>query len=132
MDNQIMISGKKLFYKNGYFKTKVSDIMTDIGVSTGNFYTYYSSKEVLLDKILREQLNYLEREFEIHYPEYPNNESEQKPALGQALLALVMPHAAHAVPQPLVETATLPDRMDYCGQLFYSQTVAMFVNPFPK
>ena len=60
-----MISGKKLFYKNGYFKTKVSDIMTDIGVSTGNFYTYYSSKEVLLDKILREQLNYLEREFEI-------------------------------------------------------------------
>lgn len=60
-----MISGKKLFYKNGYFKTKVSHITDDIGISTGNFYTYYSSKEVLLDRILREQLNILDREFKI-------------------------------------------------------------------
>ncbi|MEI6857385.1 TetR/AcrR family transcriptional regulator [Psychrilyobacter sp.] len=79
MENQIMISGKKLFYKNGYFKTKISDITTDIGVSTGNFYTYYSSKEVLLDKILREQLNVLDREFKIavdidgNLPEILNN-----------------------------------------------------------
>ncbi len=65
MENQIMISGKKLFYKNGYFKTKISDITDDVGVSTGNFYTYYSSKEVLLDKILREQLNVLNRKFKI-------------------------------------------------------------------
>ena len=79
MENQIMISGKKLFYKNGYFKTKVSDITADIGISTGNFYTYYSSKEVLLDKILREQLNALNREFKIaididgNLPEILNN-----------------------------------------------------------
>jgi len=65
MENQIMISGKKLFYKNGYFKTKISHITDNIGISTGNFYTYYSSKEVLLDKILREQLNILDREFKI-------------------------------------------------------------------
>ena len=79
MENQIMISGKKLFYKNGYFKTKISDITDDIGISTGNFYTYYSSKEVLLDKILREQLNTLNREFKIvididgNLPEILNN-----------------------------------------------------------
>ncbi len=79
MENQIMISGKKLFYKKGYFKTKVSDITADIGISTGNFYTYYSSKEVLLDKILREQLNVLNREFKIavdidgNLPEILNN-----------------------------------------------------------
>jgi len=60
-----MISGKKLFYKNGYLKTKISDIASDIGISTGNFYTYYSSKEVLLDKILREQLYILDREFKV-------------------------------------------------------------------
>jgi len=65
MENQIMISGKKLFYKNGYFGTKISHITDNIGISTGNFYTYYSSKEVLLDKILREQLNTLNREFKI-------------------------------------------------------------------
>lgn len=79
MENQILISGKKLFYKNGYFKTKVSDIAADIGISTGNFYTYYSSKEVLLDKILREQLNILNREFKVavdidgNLPEILNN-----------------------------------------------------------
>jgi len=74
-----MISGKKLFYKNGYFKTKISDIASDIGISTGNFYTYYSSKEVLLDKILREQLYILDREFKVaididgNLPEIFNN-----------------------------------------------------------
>jgi GGDEF domain-containing protein len=79
MENQIMISGKKLFYKNGYFKTKISDITDDIGISTGNFYTYYSSKEVLLDKILREQLNILNRGFRVavdidgNLPEILNN-----------------------------------------------------------
>jgi AcrR family transcriptional regulator len=65
MENQIFISGKKLFYKNGYFNTKISDITNDIGISTGNFYTYYSSKEALLDKVLRKELKVLKRGYEV-------------------------------------------------------------------
>ena len=79
MDKQIMISGKKLFYKNGYFKTKISNITDDIGISTGSFYTHYSSKEVLLNNILREQLNTLTRGLKVavdtdgNLPETLNN-----------------------------------------------------------
>jgi len=65
MGDRLLISGKKLFYKKGYFKTKVKDITDDIGASTGHFYTYYDSKEVLLKEILKSELKILKNGFEI-------------------------------------------------------------------
>jgi len=65
MGDRLLISGKKLFYKKGYFKTKVKDITDDIGASAGHFYTYYDSKEVLLKEILKSELKVLKNGFEI-------------------------------------------------------------------
>lgn len=42
----------ELFAKNGYEETKVEDIMKDLGISKGSFYTYFATKEELLYEVL--------------------------------------------------------------------------------
>ncbi len=41
-----------MFAKKGYYNCKVSDIAREAGMSTGNAYWYYSSKEEILKEIL--------------------------------------------------------------------------------
>lgn len=45
-------SGRKLFAGKGYFNTRISDIAQDAGMSQGNVYWYFSSKEELLKAVL--------------------------------------------------------------------------------
>ena len=41
----------KLFYKQGYESTTVDQIITECGVSKGNFYHYFSAKDELLNSL---------------------------------------------------------------------------------
>lgn len=50
----IIKEAKELFIKNGYSETKVEDITRKMGISKGNFYTYFDSKEDVLIEILKE------------------------------------------------------------------------------
>lgn len=69
MENIILYNSRKLFYEQGYFKTKISDITKKSGISTGNFYRYYSSKEDLLFQILKKDLKVYTEEVRILIPE---------------------------------------------------------------
>ena len=42
----------ELFKENGYHATKVEEITKALGISKGNFYTYFNSKEEVLYEIL--------------------------------------------------------------------------------
>lgn len=60
----ILNKSKELFIKRSYNETKVEDITRELGISKGNFYTYFNSKEEVLCEILetgkresREMLN---------------------------------------------------------------------------
>jgi AcrR family transcriptional regulator len=45
-------AGRKLFAERGYFNCKVSDIAQKAGMSQGNLYWYFSSKEEILKAVL--------------------------------------------------------------------------------
>ena len=60
----ILKKSKELFSERGYNETKVEDITQELGISKGNFYTYFNFKEEVLCEILetgkreiREMLN---------------------------------------------------------------------------
>ena len=48
----ILKKSKELFSERGYNETKVEDITRELGISKGNFYTYFNSKEEVLCEIL--------------------------------------------------------------------------------
>lgn len=47
--------GKELFGRKGFKDTNVSDITKSVGIGTGTFYNYYSSKEELFMAIFMEE-----------------------------------------------------------------------------
>lgn len=49
---RIIEKSMELFEKNGYHATKVEAITKALGISKGNFYTYFNSKEEVLYEIL--------------------------------------------------------------------------------
>ncbi len=46
-ENLIISSALKMFSKNGFYNTKVADVAKSIGMSVGNFYNYFPSKNSL-------------------------------------------------------------------------------------
>jgi AcrR family transcriptional regulator len=52
----IMNSALKLFSANGFHATSISKIAADAGIATGLVYNYFTSKEDLLDKIVKDVL----------------------------------------------------------------------------
>lgn len=50
--NKILESAKEEFFENGYAKGSLRTIATKSGITVGNIYRYYDSKEALLNKIL--------------------------------------------------------------------------------
>ena len=49
----LLAAGRQLFSEQGYFKSKVSDVARAAGMSQGNVYWYFSSKEELLKAVIR-------------------------------------------------------------------------------
>jgi len=54
--NNILMSGKKLFARKGFFETTVDDIARKANIGKGTFYIYFKNKEQLLFAILEEGL----------------------------------------------------------------------------
>lgn len=49
---QILSAARKLFAENGYYNCKVADIAREAGMSQGNLYWYFPSKEEVLKAVL--------------------------------------------------------------------------------
>ena len=50
--NEIIDVAEEYFYKKGYAKTSVRDIIDHIGIAKGTFYHHYKSKQALLDAVI--------------------------------------------------------------------------------
>jgi len=64
--NQIIKVACELFAKNGYYNTTIPDIANALGMSVGNIYNYFESKEELaketmltVSKLVGEKLSYI-------------------------------------------------------------------------
>ncbi|MGB6127951.1 MAG: TetR family transcriptional regulator [Psychrilyobacter sp.] len=68
MKNIILYNSRELFYEQGYFKTKISDITKKSGISIGNFYRCYNSKENLLSHIIKKELKIYTEDLRIRIP----------------------------------------------------------------
>lgn len=61
---QILDAGKDVLLKKGIFKTRVEDITTYLGIAKGSFYTYFKSKDQLLEEIINRVYEIREDELE--------------------------------------------------------------------
>lgn len=51
----LLAAGRKLFARQGYRQTNLSDILAQVGISKNFFYTYFSSKEEFVARVLASQ-----------------------------------------------------------------------------
>ncbi len=49
----IMYRALKLFSKEGFYTTTIPDIAKELGMSVGNFYNYFKSKDILAKEIIK-------------------------------------------------------------------------------
>ncbi|MEG1582470.1 MAG: TetR/AcrR family transcriptional regulator [Cetobacterium sp.] len=61
---QILEAGKDVLLKKGIFKTRVEDITNYLGIAKGSFYTYFKSKDQLLEEIIIQFFDIRKNEFE--------------------------------------------------------------------
>ena len=64
MKEQILEAGKDVLLKKGIFKTRVEDITNYLGIAKGSFYTYFKSKDQLLEEIIDRVYEIRENELE--------------------------------------------------------------------
>ncbi|MGL5701909.1 MAG: TetR/AcrR family transcriptional regulator [Cetobacterium sp.] len=62
---QILEAAKDVLLKKGIFKTRVEDITNDLGIAKGSFYTYFKSKDMLLEEIIERVYKIREEELEL-------------------------------------------------------------------
>ena len=48
----IVLSALKLFSEQGFYATTIPDIAAKVGMSVGNFYNYFSSKDILAKELI--------------------------------------------------------------------------------
>lgn len=61
---QILEAAKDVLLKKGIFKTRVEDITSYLGIAKGSFYTYFKSKDQLLEEIIDRVYEIREKELE--------------------------------------------------------------------
>lgn len=61
--DRIIEEALKLFLEKGFNETSVDEITKGASISKGSFYTYFKSKDELLETILKELLNNIEKRF---------------------------------------------------------------------
>lgn len=54
---QIVEAADRLFYQHGYAHTSFADIAGAVGVSRGNFYYYFRTKDEILDAVIARRLD---------------------------------------------------------------------------
>ena len=61
----IVSSAKDLILEKGYSNTSVEDITRNLGIAKGSFYTYFKSKNLVIDYILEEIIAKRKNEFKL-------------------------------------------------------------------
>lgn len=59
----LIASAIRMFQKNGFQMTRVSDIVADAGVAQGTFYNYFKSKEEIFKEICYDFIDKLQKKF---------------------------------------------------------------------
>lgn len=59
--DHIVEAADGLFYRRGYEHTSFSDIADAVGISHGNFYHHFKSKDEILDAVIRKRLTDTEK-----------------------------------------------------------------------
>lgn len=54
--DQIIETADRLFYQNGYEHTSFADIAEAVGISRGNFYHHFKTKDGILEEVIRLRL----------------------------------------------------------------------------
>ena len=54
--DQIVAAADRLFYRQGYEHTSFSDIADVVGISRGNFYFHFKTKDEILDAVINHRL----------------------------------------------------------------------------
>lgn len=55
----IITTALRLFAEQGFYSTTIPDIAAKVGMSVGNFYNYFSSKDILAEELIRYISEYL-------------------------------------------------------------------------
>ncbi|WP_044561791.1 TetR/AcrR family transcriptional regulator [Azospirillum sp. B4] len=55
--DQIIRCADRLFYENGFEHTSFADIATAVGISRGNFYYHFKTKDEILDAVIARRLD---------------------------------------------------------------------------
>lgn len=58
---EIISAAQKLIIQKGYRKTSVEDITKEAGIAKGSFYTYFKSKDSLMESIFSEKIEVLNK-----------------------------------------------------------------------
>ena len=53
---EIVDVADKLFYEKGYEHTSFADIAAEVGISRGNFYHHFKTKDAILDAVISQRL----------------------------------------------------------------------------
>ncbi len=61
---EIISAAQKLIIQKGYRKTSVEDITKEAGIAKGSFYTYFKSKDSLMESIFSEKIEELSKGLE--------------------------------------------------------------------
>lgn len=61
----IVSSAKKVILEKGYKNISVEDITNEAGIAKGSFYTYFKSKNLVIDYILEEVIAKRKNEFKL-------------------------------------------------------------------
>lgn len=54
--DQIVITADDLFYRQGFEATSFADIAADVGISRGNFYHHFKTKDAILNAVIDRRL----------------------------------------------------------------------------
>jgi len=61
-----MDAGRRVFVRDGYLNTEISEIAREAGKSNGTFYIYFENKSALLDSMIEEFENHIRARFQEH------------------------------------------------------------------
>jgi AcrR family transcriptional regulator len=114
---KIMENALDLFLKNGFEGTSVEAITNSVGIAKGSFYTYFSSKEELLNEIVSETINGIEKEisFELSKDGGPVSNIEKFLKMNEKLTKKYVPGILLAVKE--ADFDAISDESGIAGQI---------------
>ncbi len=69
---RIIVAADLLFYQRGYENTSFSDIAKDVGISRGNFYYHFKTKDEILNAVIDTRVSDIEQMLNEWGKQYPD------------------------------------------------------------